>query len=141
MNFYVAILILQKEENTQHFQHITLYYFKKGKNAAETQKKICAVYGEGAVTNQTCQKWFGKFRGRDFSLDDAPRSGIALRPHAPKPTRHLTVLITEAATQRLGGPTWPSSHGAFQFLVQEVHCLCAHCLSQQGPPRAGLPCL
>ena len=27
-----------------------LYYFKKGKNATETQKKICAVYGEVAVT-------------------------------------------------------------------------------------------
>ena len=24
-----------------------LYYFKEGKNATETQKKICAVYGEG----------------------------------------------------------------------------------------------
>ena len=33
-----------------------LYYFKKGKKA----KKICAVYGEGAVTGQTCQKWFAK---------------------------------------------------------------------------------
>ena len=40
-----------------------LYYFKKGKNATETQKKICAVYGEGAVTDQTCQKWFVKFFG------------------------------------------------------------------------------
>ena len=28
-----------------------LYYFKKGKNATEIQKKICAVYGEGAVTD------------------------------------------------------------------------------------------
>ena len=27
------------------------------------QKKICAVYGEGAVTDQTCQKWFVKFLG------------------------------------------------------------------------------
>ena len=52
-----------------------LYYFKKGKNATETQKKICAVYGEGAVTDRTCQKWFAKFRAGDFSLDDAPRSG------------------------------------------------------------------
>ena len=34
-----------------------LYYFKKGKNTTETQKKICAVYGEGAVTIQMCQKW------------------------------------------------------------------------------------
>ena len=53
-----------------------LYYFKKGKNATETQKKkICAVYGEGAVTDRTCQKWFEKFRAGDFLLDDAPRSG------------------------------------------------------------------
>ena len=27
------------------------------------KKKICAVYGEGAVTDQTCQKWFVKFLG------------------------------------------------------------------------------
>ena len=40
----------------QHLQHIMLYYFKKGKNATEMQKeKICAVYGEGAVTVGICQ--------------------------------------------------------------------------------------
>ena len=63
------------EENKQHFQHIMLYCFKKGKNATETQEKICAVYGEGAVTNQMCQKWFAKFHAGDFLLDDAPWSG------------------------------------------------------------------
>ena len=63
------------EEKKQHFWHIMLYYFKKGKNATETHKKICAVYGEGAVTDRTCQKWFAKFRAGGFSLDDAPRSG------------------------------------------------------------------
>ena len=52
-----------------------LYYFKKGKNANETHKKICAVYGEGAVTDRTCQKWFAKFCAGDFSLDDGPRLG------------------------------------------------------------------
>ena len=52
-----------------------LYYFKKGKNATETQKKICAVYGEGAVTDRTCQKWFVKFRAVNFLLDNAPWSG------------------------------------------------------------------
>ena len=51
-----------------------LYYFNKGKNAAETQKKIRAVCGEGAVTDQMCQKWFVKFCA-DFSLDDAPWLG------------------------------------------------------------------
>ena len=39
------------------------------------QKKICAVYGEGAVTDQTCQKWFVKFCAGGFSLDDAPQWG------------------------------------------------------------------
>ena len=29
-----------------------LYYFKKGKNTTERQKKICAVYGKGAVTER-----------------------------------------------------------------------------------------
>ena len=36
------------------------------------KKRICAVYGEGAVTDQ---KWFVKFHSGDFSLDDAPQSG------------------------------------------------------------------
>ena len=52
-----------------------LYYFKKGKNTIEMHKKICAVYGEGAVTDWTCQRWFAKFHAGDFSLDDASRSG------------------------------------------------------------------
>ena len=50
----------------QHFCHIMLYCFKKGKNATEMQKKkkkICAVCGEGAVTDRMCQKWFVKFFG------------------------------------------------------------------------------
>ena len=63
------------EEKKQHFCHIGFYYFKKGKNATEMQKKICAVYGEGAVIDRTCQKWFVQFRAGDFLLDDAPRSG------------------------------------------------------------------
>ena len=33
------------------------------------------MYGEGAVIDQMCQKWFEKFRARDFSLDNAPWSG------------------------------------------------------------------
>ena len=51
VNFCLAILILKMEENKQHFWHIKLYYFKKGKNATEMQKKISALYEEGAVTD------------------------------------------------------------------------------------------
>ena len=51
------------------------YYFKKGKNATEMQKNICAVQGEGAVTDQMSQKWFAKFGAGDPLLDDALGSG------------------------------------------------------------------
>ena len=53
--FLEAILILKMEERTQHSQHIVLYYFKKGKSTTEMQEEMCAVYGEGAVTDQMCQ--------------------------------------------------------------------------------------
>ena len=52
-----------------------LYYFKKGKNA---NQKFCAVYGEGAVTDQMCQKWFAKFHAGDFSLHNDPWLGRLL---------------------------------------------------------------
>ena len=51
VNFCVAILILKMGENTQHIWCIMFYYSKKGKNATETQRKMCAVCGEGAVTD------------------------------------------------------------------------------------------
>ena len=66
MNFCVAILILKME--AKHFLHIMLIISRKVKTI-EMHKKICAVYGEGAVTDQTCQKWFADFRAGDFSLD------------------------------------------------------------------------
>ena len=51
VNFCVPILILNMEGGKQHFQHAMLYYFKKGKNATEMQKKICSVSGEDAVAD------------------------------------------------------------------------------------------
>ena len=39
------------------------------------QKKICEVYGEGAITDGPCQKWFAKFCAGDFLLGDTPLSG------------------------------------------------------------------
>ena len=33
------------------------------------------MYGEGAMTDRMCQKWFVKFSAGDFSLDNAPWSG------------------------------------------------------------------
>ena len=77
MNFCVAILILKMEEKKPYFLHKMLYYFKKGKNTIEMQKKkkkIYAVYGED-VTDQTRQKWLWSFMLETFLLGDAPQSG------------------------------------------------------------------
>ena len=70
MNFCVAILILKMEEKATFLA----YNSRKVKTQLKL-KKICAVYGENAVTDQTCQKWSAKLRAGDFSLDDAPQSG------------------------------------------------------------------
>ena len=36
--------------------------------------KICAVYVEGTVTDQTCQTWFANLHAEGSLLDDAPQS-------------------------------------------------------------------
>ena len=56
VNFCVAILILKMEEKRAPFSAYFALLFKKGKNATEMQKKICATYGKGAETDQTRQK-------------------------------------------------------------------------------------
>ena len=61
VNFCAVSLILKMEEDTQHFWHIMLYYFKKGKNSIKMQEKNSEVYREVAATYQTCQKGFAKF--------------------------------------------------------------------------------
>ena len=68
------------KENTEHLQHIMLYHFKKGKTHLKHINKMCAVHGEGAVTDQMCQKWFVKFRAGDFSLDYASGLGRPVDP-------------------------------------------------------------
>ena len=73
--FFCSHFNIEDRRKKQHFRHIMLHYFEKGKNATEMQKKICAVFGEGAVTDRTCQKWFAKFCAGDFLLEGAPRSG------------------------------------------------------------------
>ena len=56
--------------------HVMLGEFKNNKNATESAKKICSVYGQGVITE--CQVWnyFSKFPSGDTSLKDEPRPGL-----------------------------------------------------------------
>ena len=58
MNFRAAFLIL-KMEICNIFSILCFIISRKVK----CKNKICAVYREGAVTDQTFQKWFVKFLG------------------------------------------------------------------------------
>ena len=60
-----------------HFRHMSVYYFRIGKNAVQARKKLYAVYGGKSLTECQCQNWFARFRSGDFDLKDAPRSGRA----------------------------------------------------------------
>ena len=67
-----------------HFRHISLYYFRKGKNAEQAQKKLYDVYGEKSLTELQCQNWFACFRSGYFKLKDTSRSGCPTEVHDNK---------------------------------------------------------
>lgn len=63
------------DNETDHIRHILLYYYNKEKTATYAHQKICAVYGKDTIKLRACQKWFKKFRGGDFSIQDKARCG------------------------------------------------------------------
>ena len=56
------------ECENEHYRHILLFYFLKGKNAASAYEKIVYVYGKEAISERTCQNWFKRLRSKDFAL-------------------------------------------------------------------------
>ena len=48
--------------------------FKKNKNAPETVKIFCSVYGQEVITNSQVQNWLSKFCSHDTSVSDEIRS-------------------------------------------------------------------
>ena len=67
------------EENMKHFWLLCFIISRKVKMQLKCKKvKLCALYGEGALTDWKCEKWFGKFHVGDFSLGNAPLLGRQL---------------------------------------------------------------
>ncbi len=63
------------ESEKQHFRHILLFYYRKGKNAVQARKKSVDVLGEDVLTERQYQNWFAKFRSGNFDVEDARHSG------------------------------------------------------------------
>ena len=55
--------------------HRLLYEYDKGVTAAAAGRSIRQVYGDDAVDDSTCRRWFRKFRDGDRSCTDHGRSG------------------------------------------------------------------
>ena len=54
---------------------VLLHYFNRKKTAAEIHRILVKVYGEHALAERTCQKWFARFKSGGFELDDEERPG------------------------------------------------------------------
>ncbi|XP_011069255.1 PREDICTED: histone-lysine N-methyltransferase SETMAR-like [Acromyrmex echinatior] len=62
-------------EISEEICYVMLFYYKKGKNAAQTCRQICEVYGADVVSERRTQEWFVRFCSGNFDVKDRPRSG------------------------------------------------------------------
>src|ERR1700743_2461475 len=74
---------------------ILLHYFNMKKNAAESHRILVEVYGDNALAERTCQKWFARFKSGNFDLEDKERA------RAPKKfeDEELELLLDEDSSQ------------------------------------------
>lgn len=61
--------------NNVFLRGVLLHYFNMKKKAAESHKILVEVYGDHALAERTCQKWFARFKSGNFDLEDEERSG------------------------------------------------------------------
>ena len=71
---YVLPTAIGGKELETHIRHCMLYEYRRGTNASEAMRNICAVY-PGAVSVRKCQRWFNKFSKGNCSLIDESRPG------------------------------------------------------------------
>lgn len=95
--------------NNVFLRGVLLHYFNMKKKAAESHRILVEVYGEHALAERTCQKWFARFKSGNFDLEDDERPGQpkkfedleleALLDQDPSQTQHELVR-TLAVTQQ-----------------------------------------
>ena len=72
-----------------HIHHAMFYEYSRGSSALQAAKNINNVYGEGSISQHTCERWFTRFRSGEISLEDEPRSG---RPSETKEDELIQLL-------------------------------------------------
>ena len=54
---------------------VFLHYFNMKKTAAESRRILVEVFGENALAERTCQKWFARFKSGDIGFEDKESPG------------------------------------------------------------------
>lgn len=63
------------EKNKMHLRHCILYEYQLGRKVPEACRNLQQIFGEDAITERTCRKWFNRFKTGDFDICDKQRSG------------------------------------------------------------------
>jgi transposase len=58
-----------------HIRHSILYEYQLGHSQAEALTNLHQVFGDGTPNSSTVSRWFNRFAGGNFSIEDEPRSG------------------------------------------------------------------
>lgn len=82
----------QMEDQKTHLRHILYFFFRKGLKPVEAHREICAVYGDSAISCDSCERWFVRFRYGNVSLKDSARSG---RPITTDEDQILSIIKSD----------------------------------------------
>lgn len=83
------------EPNKEHLRHVLIFLFSQRKKAAEAHRILVETYGAHALSVDTCERWFKRFRSGDFDISDKKCKN---RPKKFEDTE-LQALLDEDATQ------------------------------------------
>lgn len=81
--------------NNVFLRGVLLHYFNMKKKASESHRILVEVYGDRALAERTCQKWFARFKSGNFDLEDEARPGAPLKFEDAE----LETLLNEDASQ------------------------------------------
>ena len=80
---------------------VLLHYFNMKKTAAESHRILVEVYGEHALAERTCQKWFARFKSGNFDLEDEERRTDSQKSVKMKNWRHCSIKIRHKRKKNL----------------------------------------